>query len=200
MFCKKSKNRNGHGSYHKINEILFEWYKRCCASNICRNGVMLKDEAMAIKEQLQNSDFWWFQRLGWLARFWKTTYSVTEHRIVGEAVDVPTETVTSWTERINELIEGYSLENIWNMIESGCFFKALLDKGLVEKGKQAKGGKKSKQRLTVTFFVKTAGQKVDQPLSCGRVNSHAVLRNCRIRQTQLIFTIIRILNLEWYLK
>ena len=68
-------------------------------------------------------------------------------------------------ERINELIEGYSLENIWNMDESGCFFKALPDKGLVEKGKQAKSGKKSKQRLTVAFFVNAAGEKVDHPIA-----------------------------------
>ena len=52
-----------------------------------------------------------------------------------------TEMVTSWMERINELIERYSLENIWSVDESGCFFKALPDKGLVEKGKQVKGGK-----------------------------------------------------------
>ena len=67
-------------------------------------------------------------------------------------------------ERINELIEGYSLENIWNMVESGCFFKALLDKGLVEKGKQAQGSKKSKKRLTVAFFVNAAGEKVGEPI------------------------------------
>ena len=62
-------------------------------------------------------------------------------------------------ERINELIESYSLENIWNMDDSGCFFKALLDKVLLEKGKQARCGKKSKQRLN--FFVNAAGEKVD---------------------------------------
>ena len=50
MFCEKSKKRNGHGKYHKINEILFEWYKRSCASNIDPNGVMLKEKVMAIKE------------------------------------------------------------------------------------------------------------------------------------------------------
>ena len=50
------------------------------------------------------------------------------------------------------------------MDESGCFFKVLPDKGLVEKGKQAKGGKKSKQQLTVAFFVNAAGEKVDQPI------------------------------------
>ena len=49
------------------------------------------------------------------------------------------------------------------MDESGCF-KALPDKGLVEKGKQAKGDKKSKQRLTVAFFVNAAGEKVEKPV------------------------------------
>ena len=79
---------------------------------------MLKQEAMAIKEQLQNSDFDDFSASdGWLD-CWKTTYSVKERRIVSEAGDVSTETVTSWMERINELIEGDSLENIWNMDES----------------------------------------------------------------------------------
>ena len=66
-------------------------------------------------------------------------------------------------ERIVELTEGYKLEDIWNMDETGCFFKALPEKGLVEKGKKAKGGKKSKQRLTVAFFLNAAGQKIDQP-------------------------------------
>ena len=51
MICEKSKKRNRHGKYHKINEILSEWYKRCCAFNIYPNGVMLKEEAMTIKEQ-----------------------------------------------------------------------------------------------------------------------------------------------------
>ena len=87
-----------------------------------------------------------------------------ECRIVGEAGDVSTETVTSWMERKNELIESYSLETIWNMNDSG-FFKALFNKGLVEKGKQGKAGKKLKQRLTVAFFANAVEEKVDQPIA-----------------------------------
>ena len=78
VFCEKSKKRNRHGKYHKINEIFFEWYKRCCASNIYPNGAMLKEEVMAMKEQLQNSSFDDFSASdGWLD-CWKTTYSVKE--------------------------------------------------------------------------------------------------------------------------
>ena len=50
------------------------------------------------------------------------------------------------------------------MDESGCFFKALPDEGLVQKGKQSKGSKKSKQRFTIAFFVSDAGQKLDEPI------------------------------------
>ena len=76
---------------------------------------------MAIKKQFQNSHFDGFSAYnGWLD-CWKITYSIKERRILGKAGDVSTETVTSW------------MENIWNMDESGCFFKALPNKGLVEK-------------------------------------------------------------------
>ena len=66
---------------------------------------------------------------------------------------MPEQTVSSWIGRQQELTVGYSLENIWNMDESRCFFKALPDVGLVQKGKQAKGGKKSKQRFTIALVL-----------------------------------------------
>ena len=44
-------------------------------------------------------------------------------------------------ERIKELCKGYDQRDIRNMDERGCFLKAL--PGLSQKGKKAKGGKKS---------------------------------------------------------
>ena len=75
-----------------------------------------------------------------------------------------TETVTSWMERINKFIESYSLENVWNIDKSGCFSKALPDKGFVETGKQVKGRKKLKQRLTVSFLLIQLGKRSTNPL------------------------------------
>ena len=164
LFHEKSKKRTCLGKYQEINDILYEWYERCCASNIFPNGVMLKDKTMAVKEKLQNSDYDSFHASdGWLDR-WKASYAIRERRIVAEVGNVAEETITSWMERIVELTEGYKLEDFWNMDETGCFLKALPLKGLVEKSKKAKGGKKSKQRLTIAFFVNAAGQKIDQPV------------------------------------
>ena len=90
------------------------------------NGPLLKEEAMEIKNPFQNSDLDdFFASDGWLEK-WKATYAIKEKQIVGEGGDVPEETVLSWIERLQELTEGYSLENIWNMDESGCFLKHSL--------------------------------------------------------------------------
>ena len=50
------------------------------------------------------------------------------------------------------------------MDKSGYFFKVLPDTGLVQKEKQAKGGKKPKQRFIIASFVSAAGQKIDEPI------------------------------------
>ena len=46
------------------------------------------------------------------------------------------------------------------MDELDLFIKPLLEKGLVEKSKRHKGGKKSKPRLTADFFVAANGSKI----------------------------------------
>ena len=61
------------------------------------------------------------------------------------------------------------------MDESGCFWKALPDKGLAQKGKSCKGGKTSKQQITVAFFVNDAGEKEYKPIV-----------NLEIRETSLL--------------
>ena len=63
----------------------------------------------------------------------------------------------SWIERIPELVRGYKLEDIWNMDKLGLLFKLLPDKGLMEKAKSIKSGKKAKVRLTVAFFINADG-------------------------------------------
>ena len=51
------------------------------------------------------------------------------------------------------------MQDIWNVDETGCFYGALPDKSLSEKAKKCKGGKKSKERLTVAFFVSASGER-----------------------------------------
>ena len=99
-FHDKTKKRNRPGKYKVINDILYEWYQKCCSSNFYPNGPLLKEEAMKIKNQLQNSDFDGLVASdGWLEK-WKATYAIKEKRIVGEEGGVPEETMSSWIERL----------------------------------------------------------------------------------------------------
>ena len=61
--------------------------------------------------------------------------------ICGESGDVQGETVDSWKERLPEIVDGYSKDDIWNMDEIGVFWKALPNRGFGVKGKVCKGGK-----------------------------------------------------------
>ena len=45
------------GQFHRINEILYEWFKKCCKANIYPDGQMLKEDAVDIKKHFKNVEF-----------------------------------------------------------------------------------------------------------------------------------------------
>ena len=84
--------------------------------------------------------------------------------ISGESGDVSGSTVSSWKERLPEIVEGYRIDDVRNLDESGVFWQALPDKGFGQRLRQCKGGKKSKQRITVAFIVNAAGKSEVKPI------------------------------------
>ena len=52
-------------------------------------------------------------------------YHVSRIAICGESGDVSGVTVSSWKERLPEIMMGYDKENIYNFDETGCFWRAL---------------------------------------------------------------------------
>ena len=128
------------------------------------NGPMLQEEALEISKQLDSANFEQFKASsGWLEKS-KATYGIVNCLVEGESGEVQEQTIESWMERLREICIGYRLQDIWNMDETGCFFRALPDKTFSERGKRCKGGKSSKQRVTVAFFVNAAGEKESDPV------------------------------------
>ena len=111
---------------------------------------MLQGKAKRPSEELGDSEFTMSD--GWLDRF-KKRFNIRSKVISGEAGGVREEIVTSWQERLPNILSGYSPENIFNKDETGQFFRALPNRSLAEVSKQCTGGKKSKERVTCTFFV-----------------------------------------------
>lgn len=65
----------------------------------------------------------------------------------------------SWKERLPQILEGYEKDNIWNMDKMGVFWQALPEHGFGQKGKRCYGGKKTKKRVTLAFFIIASGKK-----------------------------------------
>ena len=65
----------------------------------------------------------------------------------------------NWKERTPELLQGYSSESVWNLDETACFWRALLERGFSKQGSQCKGGKKTKQRMTICLIANADGEK-----------------------------------------
>ena len=87
---------------------------------------------------------------GWLESF-KRTQNICTMSVTGEEGDVNSLTLESGKEKSRELIRGWKPENVWNIDETGCFWKSLPEVSLNKKGR-CSGGKQSKQRNTWAFL------------------------------------------------
>ena len=147
--------------YSDVNKALYQWYLLAVSKNVFPDGTQLAEKAKEIASKLGLSDF--KASNGWLDR-WKKKHNIKKMTISGESGDVSGSTVSSWKERLPEIIEGYGIDDIWNLDETGVFWQALPDKGFGQRVRQCKGGKKSKQRITVAFIVNAAGRSEGKPI------------------------------------
>ena len=165
--------------FYEVNQYLWKWYSTCRQSNIPISGPMLQEEALIIAKRLGGDSGEFNASNGWLDR-WKKRYNICEMNVAGEEGDVSQATLDSWSERARELMAGYKAENVWNMDETGQFWKALPDKSLSERGKRCRGGKQAKQRLTWAFFVSASGEK-ENPIVIGKSLNPRCFKNLRDR-------------------
>ena len=160
--------------FAEVNKALHEWYLITCSKNIYPGGPQLTEKAKEIAKHLKIPNFKGSR--GWLAK-WKKRYNIKRVKVCGESGEVSGETVDSWKERLPEICSGYSKEDIWNMDESGVFWQALPDSGFGQKGQQCHGGKRSKRRNTVAFFVSADGKKQLKPIVIWKSENPRCLKN-----------------------
>ena len=91
--------------YGIINDVLYEWYIKCCQAGIYPDGAMLQEEALKIKTELNYSNLGDFKSSnGWLEHF-KKCFGFRQTRIVGEEGSVPITTIQAGMERLPEIIQ-----------------------------------------------------------------------------------------------
>lgn len=70
---------------------------------------------------------------GWLQSF-KKQHNLPRMNTAGEDGDVNEKVLENWSERVREITREYKPEEVWNMDETGCFWKGLPDTSMNGKG------------------------------------------------------------------
>jgi hypothetical protein len=95
---------------------------------------------------------------GWLESF-RARHNIVANNLCGESADMDVIVVEDFKATVPELIEQYDDKDIFNLDETGLFWKAVPTRSLVTKGEEAKGGKLAKERITVMLTVRKNGDK-----------------------------------------
>ena len=124
--AQKYHKRNRESKFSDLNEALHAWFCPAVSKNVYPDGSLLKEKALKIAGHLGCYEF--KVSNGWLDR-WKKCYNVRQMKVSGGSGDVSGATVDSWKERLPDILQGCSAKDIWNVDETGCFWRALPDKG-----------------------------------------------------------------------
>ena len=123
--------------------------------NIPVSGPMIQAKAISFAQTIGKSEF--KASNGWLSRL-KIRHNINWTKICGESGSVNQMDVDEWLRKLPSIVSGYDPCNIFNMDESGIFYRALPDKRLRVKGEECKGGKRSKERITASFCINMEGE------------------------------------------
>ena len=148
----------------EINTLCWEWFKDATARRIIVNGPLLQEKALKFASDLGVDSF--KASNGWLESF-RQRHNISFGTMSGERGDVNNETVSAWKAKLPEFIKNYKASDIFNMDESGLFFRDTTRKTLFVKGEECAGGKRAKERITVALCASMCGEKI-RPLVIGK--------------------------------
>ncbi|XP_060847983.1 tigger transposable element-derived protein 4-like [Rhopalosiphum padi] len=153
------------GEYSDIESCLLKWFQQCLDKKIPINGPILREKAEEFGHKLGHEHF--KASSGWLTN-WKIRNSVVFKQVCGESGAVDVQKCSVWINNLPKLIENYSPDDIFNVDETGLFFKCLPDKTFIFKGQSCSGGKHSKERVTLLLGANMSGTEKLRPLLIGK--------------------------------
>ena len=152
--------------YPEIEAALLEWF-RCLKSTAPEESVtgpFLLEKSKYIAEKLKTRNVPGylepvFLDLNWIER-WKKRHNITSRQISGESQSADHEGADNWLSKQLKLIkEEFQNKDIFNADETGLFWKMTPDRTLSFRGDLCKGGKRSKERVTVLVAASALGEK-----------------------------------------
>lgn len=151
-----SRKRLRESKHPELESVLLHWFKQVRDENIAINGPILKAKAEQFAKKMKIENFVCSE--GWLNRF-KDRHGIAFRAISGESGCVPNANVVEWKKDLHILIKDYEAKNIFNVDETGLFYKMQPSKTLHFKREKCTGGKHSKVRISVLIGANCDGSE-----------------------------------------
>ena len=116
---------------------MFEWSLRSKAKNVSVSGPLLMKKALESAEKMNLNDF--TASKGWLQRF-KKRFNIVLLIVSGERGRVDMDAAKEWMSPVPDLIKGCAARDIFNMNETGLFYRVLPERSLSFKGEACTDG------------------------------------------------------------
>ncbi|XP_067949807.1 tigger transposable element-derived protein 4-like [Watersipora subatra] len=118
--------------------VLLTWFRQMRGKGVPIDGPILLEK---VNEFLQDLGKDTIVSRGLIDR-WKKRHSIGDQRIDGESAAVNVGEVKKWKEEVlTPLLQTYTYDDIFNMDETGLFYKLMVDKTSHFKGGKFSGGK-----------------------------------------------------------
>lgn len=171
--CKRVRT----STYEQVDKALLQWFKLQRDRGIPVNGPLLQEKANFFARQLDIQDF--KCSMSWINRF-KVRHNIVSGKIAGESLSVQQSDVIDWLEKVWPTLRAqFKDDEIFNADETGLFYKLTPDKTLKFKGEKCKGGKLSKERITVMVAANMSGTVKKKLLVIGKSQRPRCFKNVR---------------------
>ena len=179
--CSRKKMRVS--PFDALEEKLFAWFCELRTSyNMTINGLMEKADSLAKEMGITFS-----ANPGWLSRF-KARQGIIFKAACGESSAVNEDVVDAFKKDLPSLLAAYEPRDIYNVDETGLFFRMLPDKTFALKGESCHGGKKKKERVTVLLGANMDGSHKLKPLVIGKSKVPRCLKDIKMSSLPVTYT------------
>ena len=150
------------GNFENLDAAMVSWLREVRSRDVRISGDLLASTAVKMAEELGITDFKGSR--GWLEG-WKTRNGIKLRTISGEAKTADAAAADVWrTTILPGLLEEYGPNCIYNADETGLFWKMQPKQSLICKGEDGRGGKGSKERVTILLAANMSGTDKLKPL------------------------------------
>lgn len=163
--------------FEKVNEALFLWFTQQRVKGVPISGPVLQEKARMLAGMLGEEGENFLASKGWLDRF-KNRYGIRQLSLCGEKMSADQDAVDVFKTEFEEMVEGYTMDQLFNADETGLNFKMLPKKSLACVSEiSAPGHKMQKERITVLTAANASGS-FRLPLMCiGKSHKPRALKN-----------------------